>query len=169
MSWDCHSLSLIMMSPANNLNLSSRHVKPLQQIHKNQEAEGKTCNYCDEMFSSEKILRNHVIGQHNFACTTCKTRFSTELSLHRYRDISTSGTLEDQYYCRPCSRKKQLTEIFEQKLHNCAQCTKGFYRKANLLTHMERSHKKLDHYCDPCRKFFSTKGTLKVHTKSKHK
>ncbi|XP_073812603.1 uncharacterized protein isoform X43 [Musca autumnalis] len=109
------------------------------------------CPYCEQWYSSERTVRQHIINMHETAnedhtCEICGFVSSTRIAKKRH--ISFKHNPEKRHKCPMCERAfKTPTQLREhiaghtgEDLYNCNYCEATFKSKSNRRTHYRRIH-----------------------------
>ncbi|XP_034659826.1 zinc finger protein Xfin [Drosophila subobscura] len=172
------------------------------------------CAHCQARFVSEALLEHHYRSlcrnpQKRFQCRKCPLRFRWRENLklhvstsHQQKELPPAGEepriqSEFELQCGECKRsfkmQKDLTRhtlmhAQESSIYRCRWCARRFYRKANLLQHIERhgigasqlsyAEALLDAYghangqkcveCKVCSLSFPSIAALRIHLGSHH-
>ena len=164
--------------PFNQKIMMNQHYK----YHHTNEPKDFVCKKCDTDFVYKKSLRIHIIRLHTedkdkaFICEICGKVFAQkwEYSAHRK---DTHATVR-AYTCGIC-KKSSFTTASRLEGHvkncgkvpdiECGQCGKKFLTEANLITHVNDTHRKnLIWQCFVCSKTYQTEGGFYNHLRKKH-
>ncbi|KAH7970806.1 hypothetical protein HPB49_015759 [Dermacentor silvarum] len=141
---------------------------------------------CEEPYarteSSQKFIqksnvishqRNHT-GERRLVCELCQSKFSTNLSLHKHKQLHACGV--DFFHCPECSKTlmqrdsllRHLKFHKMEKPYACDLCPATFVyhcgRNKHVLTHTIEKPPR----CPLCQKCFASKKSLKVHMRRIH-
>ena len=163
--------------PFNQKTMMNQHYK----YHHTNEPKDFVCKKCDTDFVYRKSLRIHIIRLHTedkdkaFICEICGKVFAQkwEYSAHRK---DTHATVK-AYTCGIC-KKSSFTTASRLEGHvkrcgkvpdiECGQCGKKFLTEANLITHVNDTHRKnLIWQCFVCSKTYQTEGGFYNHLRTK--
>ncbi|KAK7449144.1 hypothetical protein BaRGS_00040053, partial [Batillaria attramentaria] len=155
------------------------HVRTVHLVQGKQHA----CSECPAHFKWTATLKQHVQEVHGgsvkgMSCDVCGKTFYRRSQLNRHMTIHRPGEFE----CTLCGRQFGFLnnlhrhtaivhpqEPAEEKFH-CSYCGKGFFRKAALISHVEKVHFSLFPYnCSVCKTGFPRAGALEKHMVSEHK
>ncbi|CAC5381027.1 KRAB [Mytilus coruscus] len=113
----------------------------------NNEADLKTCKFCQTHFTTQFMLDAHLEEKHSeerpFECPTCQSKFPTQKKLVRHKDSVHS---ERQHQCEHCEKSFRFLYALKEheKTHNeakpflCDDCGKGFALAKYLQKHKQR-------------------------------
>ena len=164
--------------PFNQKIMMNQHYK----YHHTNEPKEFVCKKCDTDFVYKKSLRIHILRLHTedkdkaFICEICGKVFAQkwEYSAHRK---DTHATVK-AYNCGICKKSSFTTAArLESHVKNCGkvpdiecgQCGKKFLTEANLITHVNDTHRKnLIWQCFVCSKTYQTEGGFYNHLRTKH-
>ena len=164
--------------PFNQKIMMNQHYK----YHHTNEPKDFVCKKCDTDFVYKKSLRIHILRLHTedkdkaFICEICGKVFAQkwEYSAHRK---DTHATVK-AYNCGICKKSSFTTAArLESDVKNCGkvpdiecgQCGKKFLTEANLITHVNDTHRKnLIWQCFVCSKTYQTEGGFYNHLRTKH-
>ncbi|XP_063435856.1 zinc finger protein 93-like [Mytilus trossulus] len=151
----------------------------IKRIHSSKE-----CNKCQKVFSSFRLLTEHLKFVHGVEpvklytkhCTECDRLFdsNTELSEHM-----STHTGENLHTCKDCNKKISTKSAFKfhmkicqnadsLKNFECEICQKKFYFNSDLQRHNLTHSGARPHSCDFCGMKFKLRGALVEHVKSLH-
>lgn len=159
-----------------------------------------TCEFCNEIFGSERNFRNHQFQMYGIAiykCDKCNKSYKTADSLKRHflTHLKVKFSCE---FCNEIFRSEKKFRIHQFKRYGvahykCSVCEKGFINadtlkrhsfthlrvedrpfecnvcgakfadKLNCAVHVRRHTKKYIHECKDCGKTFATTTELKMH------
>ena len=109
-----------------------------------------TCNECDVILNSERMLKIHVKIHHAetvFSCNKCENSFETKWLLNQHQQnvhlvkFVTNWLQEDpKFRCRQCnivfSKQSNLKKHTESVHWNCKICPFTCYYKQSFVNHM---------------------------------
>ena len=170
----------------NNKNILKEHMK---EKHKSafsrQMRLGSTkCKICNEEFDSKELCLEHeeqVHGHLKQTCEMCNEVCLTikVLALHIAKKHCPKNS-DDKYVCLYCSASKKkesralsyhiLNTHFNQSVHKCSVCERGFDTKSDLEKHIKTAHveERESFQCDKCPKSFKSLLGLNLHVKGIH-
>lgn len=140
-----------------------------------------TCDICEKICSSRKVLYSHKKyvheglrwGAKNFKCKLCLEVFNSKYKKSKHwHQVHRNGQVNART-CHFCNAAFELYEEFKNHIEShpkcfiCITCGHFFANASALLVHKE-SHKKIDEdlrqfICDVCSHRLSTKGQLQIH------
>ena len=138
------------------------------------------CVLCDQLFQTEKNLRDHFKWDHqtnNKLECWCGTTFKAQGALTRHVKIVHENhkihKCDDcqKKFSSPSDLKRHVNGVHQNvKEFQCEMCSKSFSQRNNLLRHQIEVHvENFPSYgCEYCNKDFKTKGSLAWHTKRVH-
>ena len=121
------------------------------------------CEHCDESFSKEGILKEHIYTAHK-GLKCCKKTFAQAADLDRH-----NHNVHKPHKCEICEKEiigKCHLKVHMENVHEglmkykCGNC--------GLKRHIASVHEKIQLNCDQCSKTFSTEGNLKRHLQKFH-
>ena len=135
-----------------------------------EEAKMLSCAFCSFATSSGKLLKNHMVKEHDereFACEVCgltiRGRFKMQMHKNSHR----------KFTCKNCekvipynSHSSHTSKCFAEKSFKCEKCDKVFNRKHNLKCHIEM--KRCEMTCNHCGKTLKSSAFLDKHMASQH-
>lgn len=155
----------------NNIHAEVKKKRPVEQV---------TCDVCDKVCSSRKVLYSHKKLVHEgvkwglkFECKLCKENFESKykkskhwLTCHRNGQIKMRT-------CHFCNSDFQLFDEFKLHVEShagrfiCLTCGHDFPDDSSLFMHQE-THRKIEeelrqYVCDVCSHRLSTKAQLLIH------
>ena len=119
-----------------------------EDIPVDQDAQGFSCDNCDQTFQRLRSLKDHVKSIHlglRVNCTLCTATFSTRQG-------------KNSHYK---SKHRNVA-------HTCSDCGAKFTTRSTLRRHELTIHAGVVIPCSDCERVFSTKGGLKVHVQAAH-
>ncbi|XP_052102201.1 zinc finger protein 721-like [Mytilus californianus] len=144
----------------------------------------KECDKCQNVFSSFRLLTEHLKFVHGVEpvkfytkqCTECNRLFDTNTELSEHLAIHTG---ENLHTCKDCNKKISSKSAFKFHLkicqnadslknYECEICQKKFYFKSDLLRHSLTHSGARPHKCQFCDTTFKLRGALVEHVKSLH-
>ena len=142
------------------------HLKRHEMIHSKE----THCKICDEVFSCEIVLKEHLVSHANerpYVCVTCGKDFKTKSNLMCHEK---SHSDNKPHPCDVCNKSfKMRCHLTEHQLthlnprpHKCDTCGKTFVYKSSLNTH-KHIHSGQTFCCDKCGKIFRFKSNLSQH------
>ena len=130
------------------------------------------CGYADAL---EENLLNHKVAKHSvFTCDRCDDIFSHEKELNDHMLKVHKPDDSNQFKCDECkfiSTKEEVVlnhKITKHSIHTCELCEFKCNEEHNLSIHIESVHNVTKHPCNICKKVFTTLSNLKNHKKSVH-
>ena len=124
--------------------------KSSQKITSN--SEKVVCNECPKTFKNKYNLKYHFDRSHGgltFLCSECPESFSKKKRLEKHLYIAHNKRLNN-------------------KLHNCDECGKDFFFKAEFSNHTKLHQRHPDLLCKMCDKSFSSPFAMRKHVKLVH-
>ena len=124
--------------------------KSSQKITSN--SEKVVCNECPKTFKNKYNLKYHFDRSHGgltFLCSECPESFSKKKRLEKHLYIAHNKRLNN-------------------KLHNCDECGKDFFFKAEFSNHTKLHQRHPDLSCKMCGKTFSSQSAMRKHVKLVH-
>lgn len=161
--------------------LNQHHEKMHVEVKKMIPVESLTCDVCDKVCSSRKVLYSHKKYVHEgirwgssvYKCKLCFEDFDSKYKKSKHwHQVHRNGQLKVRT-CHYCNSNFELYEDFKNHIDShsdcliCLTCGQFFPDSSALLVHKE-SHKQIDEelrqfICDVCSHRLSTKGQLEVH------
>lgn len=138
------------------------------------------CSECAKMFSSKRVLNNHINSHHtkdrSFQCTVCAKSFTTDSGLYNHKRIH---EIDFKFTCDTCDKpfkfRAQLNKhsmIHQDDLLKpkwlCNLCGKPFSVKSNLAIHMKTHTDFYGFECLICGFLTKQKRYLAEHIKRLH-
>lgn len=134
------------------------------------------CSKCDKKFKRIDHLKQHERAIHSderpYVCFTCHKSFKTSNYLRKHLKIHSK---KQSYTCPICQMilktsaklKSHIAIHLEEQLKSltCHICSRSFYNKSNLNTHLKAHSDKRSYKCQFCSRFYKTKQYLNIHTK----
>ncbi|XP_037084867.1 zinc finger protein 341-like [Pollicipes pollicipes] len=138
-----------------------------------------TCHVCSHVFSSLRLLSDHVAERHggpadaddtgtgpSFSCPRCQSRYCTLAALEYHLQISSHS-----YACKLCSKvfsserflRRHLQTHASTPRHRCTKCAKAFNTKGYLRAHMNTHSEQRQFVCDTCNRRFKRRDQLRRH------
>lgn len=117
--------------------------------HKKRHEDSIVCNVCGKVYSSEKVLLQHLrlhSGEKPYECTVCNMKFRFQSGLSVHERVHTG-----------------------EKKYKCGQCDKMFARGNYLKEHMRIHFNDKPFKCEFCEAMFTQKNVLKTHVTKKHR
>uniref|UniRef100_A0A336MA35 CSON012622 protein n=1 Tax=Culicoides sonorensis TaxID=179676 RepID=A0A336MA35_CULSO len=143
------------------------------------------CDLCSNEFHSKRDLylhmKQHIAHNLNFECHLCKKRLKTERGLkyhvtavHGDSDKLNEKTLDMRKYliCELCESRPNFETYNDLNMHFKVEhgtrgyigcCSKHFYTRESILSHIDKHERPIDYMCKICKKFLSSKRLLKDH------
>lgn len=146
--------------------------------------EERTCDVCEKVCSSRKVLYSHKKLVHEgvkwgikFECKLCKENFESKYKKSKHwGQVHRNGKVKVRT-CHVCNTDFQLFEDYKEHIMNdhegsfiCFICGKDFHDASSLFIHSE-SHRKVEeelrqYICDVCSHRLSTKAQLLIHMRN---
>ena len=141
------------------------------------------CDKCNDRFSSEWHLANHVHNKHLYPPTRADSTLNIRQKfikkfIENYYLIQENPVIKKNYTCETCSKTFDEKHAFYKhvkfvhlkiKNFSCTFCNKKFCAKDKLINHENTVHRKLKKFpCDQCEKTFAYKHHVKDHVKAAH-
>lgn len=155
----------------NNIHAEFKKTRPVEEV---------TCDVCEKICSSRKVLYSHKKIVHegirwgtNFECKLCKEVFESKYKKSKHwGQVHRNGKVKTRT-CYLCSSEFQLFNDFKQHIEShtgcfiCIICGYNFSDESSLFVHHE-SHRKIEeslrqYVCDVCSHRLSTKHQLLIH------
>lgn len=113
-----------------------------------------TCEYCSEIFSSDSNLNQHKKAKHlnvrDKICKICEKGYASTSALY-YHTLTHSK--ECRYQCVECGKNFRTSGILKKHMEThsnertsyvCNYCSKDFFAKQSLLTHVKNCKSRTD-------------------------
>lgn len=155
----------------NNIHALVKKTRPLEEV---------TCDVCEKVCSSRKVLYSHKKMVHegvkwgmNFECKLCHEKFESKYKKSKHwGQVHRNGKVKTRT-CHLCNSDFLLFEEFKQHVEShvgcffCLICGHNFSDESALFIHSE-SHRKIEEVlrqfvCDVCSHRLSTKAQLLIH------
>ncbi|CAL4059549.1 unnamed protein product [Meganyctiphanes norvegica] len=128
------------------------------------------CKLCDNSFTINSALKNHMKTHNSFKCSICEMGFLNNFKLKIHMRVHTG---EKPYQCSHCDKvfSQKATLGTHMKSHTgnnqfrCKICDKVFKHDYTLKVHIRRHTGEKPYQCDQCEKAFVTTGMLQRHKK----
>lgn len=149
-------------------------------IKKKKPAENVTCDICEKVCSTRKVLYSHKKLVHEgvkwglkFECKLCKENFESKYKKSKHwGQVHRNGEIKVRT-CHLCNSEFQLFEDFKAHIEShvgyfiCITCGYSFNDESSLYLHHE-THRKIEeelrqYVCDVCSHRLSTKAQLLIH------
>lgn len=136
-----------------------------------------TCEVCDKVLSSKKVLRRHVILKHlkngRHQCSICSRRFFSSHELSRHMPVHTNIKAHE---CKECGKAfKQAGQLYKhlqihsgEKKFECDICKHKFTQKTNLHNHYSTHSQEKLFECKECKVKFKHRNSVYIHCKRYH-
>jgi hypothetical protein len=136
-----------------------------------------SCNICKKSFYNNSTLKAHAavhIAATNFECDICKKKFKTQSANQDHQ----KSHFERQFKCHLCGKgylKNSALQVHilshsNVKPYQCDMCSAEYYRKYELVNHMNKSHlHPKPQICEFCGRRYQTKFNRLRHIKAAHK
>lgn len=155
----------------NNIHALVKKTRPIEEV---------TCDVCEKVCSSRKVLYSHKKMVHegvkwgmNFECKLCKEKFESKYKKSKHwGQVHRNGKVKSRT-CHLCSSDFQLFDEFKMHIEShvgcfiCLICGHNFPEESALFIHSE-THRKIEEVlrqfvCDVCSHRLSTKAQLCIH------
>jgi uncharacterized Zn-finger protein len=150
-------------------------------VKKKRPVENVTCDICEKVCSTRKVLYSHKKLVHEgvkwglkFECKLCKENFESKYKKAKHwGQVHRNGEIKVRT-CHLCSSEFQLFQDFKSHVEEahlgyfiCLTCGHYFTDESSLFLHHE-SHRKIEeelrqYVCDVCSHRLSTKAQLMIH------
>ena len=180
MHQDEDSVKVFECSKCNLKFKQKPNLKTHEKIH-DKPKELAECSTCLKKFSSLKRLALHELTHdEKFKCEYCEERFSRDLILKKHiQNVHLKTHVKESVQCEICSKiysdKYSYSQHYNQ-MHKganyvkCNICLQTYSNVRCLLEHVDRMHTNVESKfkCDACDKFFKTECDVKIHRKRVH-
>lgn len=155
----------------NNIHAAVKKRRPVEQV---------TCDVCEKVCSSKKVLYSHKKLVHEgvrwglkFECKLCKENFESKYKKSKHwGQVHRNGKVKVRT-CHCCNSSFQLFDEFKSHVEShvglliCLVCGHDFPDDSSLFMHQE-THRKIEeelrqYVCDVCSHRLSTKAQLLIH------
>ena len=157
---DCKKMEKIKVESEPNLGLLKQEEGVSTALI--EEVKMPSCALCSFVSSSDKLLKDHMVKEHDereFACEVCgltiRGRFKMQMHKNSHR----------KFNCKNCekvipynSRSSHTNKCLAGKSYKCEKCDKVFNRKHNLQSHIEM--KRCEMTCNHCEKTLKSSAFL---------
>lgn len=136
------------------------------------------CDKCGKVCTTPQSLRSHLnshmVKQCPYCFRTLKTHEQFYIHVKRHTTNLKHKRNNKYYRCQNCiykSSTKQGLEAHINKIHlflkpyKCMICSKGFYKKGNLIEHDKTHEGTKNATCELCGENFVSEKTLRIHLK----
>lgn len=140
---------------------------------KHSENSSLQCVYCDKIFSTTKLLKDHLKSHPAnapYLCPHCDSKFSSK---PRYLRHALLHSKEKPYRCEECHKCFTTVTAFHRHLHakkhsgnnlsTCKQCGLSFIDNVYMSLHFKTHTGEHPFQCEMCGNIFACKNNLKNH------
>lgn len=158
-------------------NFYSKEVM-IKHVYKHPESKKLKCNVCCKLFITFAQFRSH---KHTTDLLCEKCGFQTDARGVMNRHIMLKHKSKEELYkvsCSSCPKKCRtisMMMIHHKRVHlkerkfQCDNCSKSFFKKADLEKHMSLHTKVFKHKCQVCKARFTRADNLRFHLKNTHR
>lgn len=149
----------------------------LSNVHVNKKEYRCTRDMCKATFDEPCALKRHIIATHStykpFKCPKCTRRFRQKSNLVRHMAKTTHTEIKRCHVCKKRYSNDADLQMHMQSKHPIRDfkctidgCTREFYKKWELNTHLTKAHG-IGAPCPTCHKVFRNHYTLSMHQTGK--
>ena len=125
-------MNLVQISDANSVaNLENYGGKNFEISPVIKEEPKEKCNFCENSFTTEQELNNHVSEVHKFLCLLCNSGFQSKNTLEKHTEIVHE-------------KKLPQTDGGKIPLFRCTNCDTNFPTEIGLNEHFSKEHVKAE-------------------------